>query len=420
MNQTLLIPDEWRTLVDLLRCAIHNLPPAENLNQADWSNLLRQARAHRIEHFLYPWLSCSLPEKFALHAKVANNSVGAAWRTLALEHLQTTTKRRRQATLILQHFAQNNIAVIPLKGTWLSEALYAEPSQRHMVDIDLLVQSNDIKEALRILNTLGYSSNKINLQSEFCYEAKFIRQDSDLPLELHWNVESQMSGRIPIPEISRIWERATAATLLEQPASKLSNEDLITHLVQHILHHQFAVPLKNYIDLALLALDKTPSLNARALKIAAADWKTGRSVGFVFAMLNRIFDTPMPSAVVEPGLTDNTALIQQAWSVVFNLPPAKSRIREMNLLKYSEATTVGRLKHIFKRIFMPKSYMVVHYPYAQSSLLLPLAWLMRTIRLIHQTGRQLLTADTRSKSILNNASARRDLVNTLLNETTRQ
>src|SRR5680860_706558 len=51
------IPEEWQVLVDCLRCAIHNMPAPDSLQNTDWATLLRKARQHRVEHFLFPWLA---------------------------------------------------------------------------------------------------------------------------------------------------------------------------------------------------------------------------------------------------------------------------------------------------------------------------------------------------------------------------
>ena len=407
------VPEKWQTLVDVLRCAVHNTAPSQTLLHTDWDTLLTQARKHCVENFLYPWLARHIPEMFSMHVATPPASPCVAWRSLALDHLKTSTLRSSAATDILREFAQNNVEVIPLKGIWLSETLYDEPSQRFMVDIDLLVRRSDVKRAQKLLNKLGYNSAQIDTDNQFAYDAKFSRAGDSFFIELHWNVESHISDRLAIPDIEAIWRDTTPASLLQHPVQALSNEALVTQLVQHILHHQFATPLRSYIDIALLLRNRADQLDPEKLAQAASTWKTGRSVLFVLNMISTLFEIPLPTKLMNCQFAADADFIQQAWQCVFNLPEMKSRVRELNLLKYREATLTERLKLIFKRIFVPRSYMMLRYPYAKYAVLLPVAWVQRTVTLGIETGCALFKTPAENDA-LSNAAIRRDIIVKLL------
>ncbi len=409
------VPPEWQLLTECLRCAVHDAPPPAEIAQAEWGALLRQARGHCVEFFLYPWLCRHLPAQFAVHSAIDPQSAEAAWRSLAFEYLRDTTLRREQTAQILRAFAAADIEVIPLKGTWLAETLYREPSQRHMVDIDLLVHPNDAEQARRILTDAGYSSSGSTADNSYCCDIKLFHPQSRFFVELHWNVHSAMTDALAIPDIAPVWERSVASALHGSPVRELPIEDLLTHLVQHILHHQFALSLKSYIDIALLLTGAGGAADPQRVARAAADWKTGGALPFVLAMVSRLFAVPLPQKLELCAAAQDDALIQSAWSAVFTLPQAATRTREYSLLQLREASPVGKFTLILGRIFMPQSYMVLRYPYARSALLLPFAWLARAVTLTRQSAGSVLR-NTPGQDAFANAALRRDLIRRLLDE----
>jgi len=78
---------------------------------------------------------------------------------LNLRHRFAHQARSSALQEILQAFNQDEICVLVLKGAALCRLLYPEPSLRPMSDIDLLLDSADLKRAEQILNTLGYNTS---------------------------------------------------------------------------------------------------------------------------------------------------------------------------------------------------------------------------------------------------------------------
>jgi hypothetical protein len=221
-----------------------------------------------------------------------------------------------------------------------------------------------------------------------------------------------MTDALAIPEIAPVWERSAAATLHGSSVRRLPPEDTLTYLVQHILHHHFALSLKSYVDIALLLIREAESIDPQRLARAAADWKIGRAVPFVTALVHRLFAIPLPPGLDSLSAADQ-ALLQSACAALFNLPQAATRTREFYLLQLREASPVGKLKVILGRIFMPQSYMTLRYPYARSAILLPCAWLARAVTLTRQTAGQVLRRAT-EQDAFDNAALRRDIIRRLL------
>ena len=390
-------------LVECLRCALHDTPPPEGIKSDDWAVLLRQARRHCVECFLFPWLCKYLPEQFSSRATETSNSPQAAWRAIALEHLNATLIRQKQTSELLAAAADAEIEVLPLKGTWLSETVYNEASQRQMVDIDLLVKKADRDRSNEILTRLGYAPRRELSDSEYMSDLSYYHPAHSIFVELHWNVECQMSGAKEIPDIEKILQRTTNAKLFGHPVKIFPVEDQLCNLVQHILHHQFALSLKSYVDIALLINAEKQNFIREQLDSSAIDWKTGEAVPFILQMLTYLFDLKnIPKELIE-NTTDQSTL-QNAVTAIFELPLASTRNHEINLLKYRNASTTGKLRVIFSRIFMPQSFMQLHYPFARNSLLLPIAWTLRTIALIRSSGKEVVSTKSSDTNLINAVS----------------
>jgi len=399
------IPEEWFTLIECLRGAIHNTSPKAEPESTEWGSLLRQARQHRVEHFLFPWLAQNIPQLFSAGADVAPDSAPAAWRALALEHLNATIIRQLQTTEILRHFSAENIDVIPLKGTWLSERVYAEPSQRSMSDIDILVHKSDVENAHTILMAAGYRPRRDQRDNRHICDSAYYHPSFKTFIELHWNVESEMTKGTAIPEIEKIWKDTRETILFGHRIREFTIEDQISHLVQHILHHQMALSLRSYIDIALI-LKKYPSeVAAFNFDKAASCWKKGNATIFILRMVSELFEIPLPEQSDREGLTVDQELLSSACKALFDLPDAISRSHELNFLKYRQASAAGKIILIAERIFMPQSFMILHYPFACHTPLLPFAWFLRAVQLTQHTGRDLISSK-QTGATLDNAAIR--------------
>jgi len=375
------IPPAYQTLIVCLRGAVNRRPPDSDLTSADWTALYRQAREQGVDTYLYPWLAAHVPSLFSLKAPVAADSAPAAWRAGFLAALPHSTRRRKQFAEILAACAAEHIDVIPLKGAWLSETVYDDPAQRSMSDLDLLIRSDDRDACHACFLALGYVTNIETLHNVYCCDQPYRHPSHPLCVELHWHVESQMVSGCPVPDIETVWANTASASLHGHPVKILAPADLISHLVQHILHHLFAMPLRGYLDIALYLNASGSLLTAEALSTAAIRWKTGRATPFVLSLVSELFEIKPPAAL-RTSLSDaDTERLSQAFHIIFDLPTVQARMGETTLLKFKTATFLGRIRLVLARIFMPRIFLVIHYPCARHLFGLPYAWFLRALDL---------------------------------------
>ena len=417
MNTCPSIPPEYSTLIACLRGAVNGAPPDTDLAGADWPAVFRQAREQGVDTYLYPWLATHLPSLFSSRATVGGDSAPAAWRAGFLEALQQSTHRKQQLTELLAAIAAAHIDVIPLKGAWLSETVYDDPSQRSMADLDLLIRAADRDACHALFLALGYSARFDTLHSDFACDQCYRNPRHALCVELHWHFESVASHCAPMPDIASIWRHTSPARFLGHPVRLFAPADQVSHLTQHLLHHLLVLTFRSYLDIALYLNKFGEALTADSLESAAARWKTGRANPFIFRLTAELFDFP-PPASLQPYLADaDTERLAQAYEVLFDLPTVQARDSETTLLRFQQSSRLGRLRLVLSRIFRPRALLTRDYPFARHICLLPYAWFRRACdlrRKNRETIRAILSHDRPGAHPLANTERRADLMNWLL------
>lgn len=417
MNSPHAIPPEYRTLIACLRGAVNGTPPDKDLASADWPVVFRQAQEQGVDTYLYPWLAKYAPDLFSNRATVAADSTPAVWRSRFFMALPFSTRRKNQLTALLAACANAHIDVIPLKGAWLSEAVYGDPAQRSMSDLDLLVRAEDRDACHALFLSLGYSAKADVLHSAFASDQTYRHPGYPLCVELHWHVEPERVNGTPLPDIAAIWENTSEALFHGYPVRLLAPADQVSHLTQHILHHLFAMPLRGYLDIALYLQTFGARLTGEALEASAGRWKTGRATPFVLRLVADLFALPLPETLRPYCPTADTERLAQAFAVIFDLPTVRERDGETTLLRFKRASAAGRVRLVLSRIFIPRAQLLLHYPCARHTCLLPYAWLCRARDLRQKNShkvRALLSPGAEAAYTLENTERRADLVNWLL------
>ena len=412
MSDSPFIPHEYAPLVGLLRCAVTGKPPDDDLTTIDWSTVLRQARKHSVDAFLYPWLALHAPALFSSQATAPTNSAPVAWRSLYLESAARAVQRQRQLAIIFSALEGAGIDVLPLKGAWLGAFVYDDPAQRRMTDLDLLVRTGDRDACHAQFLSLGYSVQQDVRQSPFAYSQTYVSRGHPYPVELHWKFDAELIPDTPIPDGGAIWANAGRTDFLGHTIYRMSGEDQLVHLVHHILHHQFALPLRAYLDLALLVRKQEEGVSQSALDEAVKRWKVGRATPFVLGLVSELFG--LPPRLDAPR---ETTLFASALQSLFTLPEARDCVAETTLLQFRQASALQRLKLILSRVLMPRSFLVQYYPCARHLYGLPIAWCLRTVTLVRRNRTRMWDmrnpASTTSAA-LGNSAARIALVRALL------
>lgn len=419
MNLDPHIPPACRHLTAALRAAVNGDPaPPDLADTADWPALFRQACEQGLATFIFPWLTVRLNDRFSLVPRPGEPPNAADWRARFFAALPDTLRRQNQLEDLLADLAAAHIGIVVLKGAWLSETVYASPEQRTMSDLDLLVREADRDACHARLLSLGYVPSTLTFGNPFAYDQRYRHPRHPLPVELHWHFASAQDTVTPPPDIAAIWSAALPARWKGHPLRALSPADQLAHAAQHILHHLFAMPLRGYLDIALLLTAHADALTPADLENASARWRTGPALAFILHLACGLTATPLPPALRDALPAPDPELLARAVPLIFDLPAARERESETTYLAFRAASPLARLRLAARRVFIPRAELALHDPAARRRWPLPLLWLRRALDLCRRRAPFLRAAaaapGTPEARRLENAAARAALVRDLL------
>ena len=206
---------------------------------------------------------------------------------------------------ILEKFAAEKISLIMLKGTALAETIYNNIAVRPMVDIDILVHSEDVKSALNQLKSLAYSPVEPESHPGIIteYENELLLQKSghiDVALELHWSLLDSPHYQQKI-RMDWFWQSAVPAQFTAAPGLVLGPEALLLHLCSHLMLHHRGQGLLWLHDIAEVLVQYRTSLNWETLLHKAQDYDLVLSLQRILTQVTLQWNIELP-----PGILDKT------------------------------------------------------------------------------------------------------------------
>jgi hypothetical protein len=137
---------------------------------------------------------------------------------------------------VLEALRARGIPVIVLKGAALVETVYGNLARRTMHDLDLLVHPEHAATAGEALEVLGYAPDEWYRPREW-YLANLhhlvpLKRDG-VTVEVHHHLLPP-SVPVLVPD-AELWARARATTIGGAPALVLAPEELVVHLVLHLV-----------------------------------------------------------------------------------------------------------------------------------------------------------------------------------------
>lgn len=334
-----------------------------------------------------------------LHKKLS----GVEWldrpltRWLAEQHRfnrQRLAKMQAELKEILARFHQEDIPVMPLKGSLLAVKFYNEAGLRPMADLDLLIRLDDFERSATLLAQLGYEPDVVHWKHTGFIKADNRRvvstacehPDNPRGLEIHLYCRETFGG--PTVELTSImWQNAAGGDLLGEPAMIPRPEVLWLHLLVHTTYHMWQGKgrLIHLVDLARLAshLDD-PRLWLNSIE--------ARYTYPALAMLKKYFPAAVDDSLL-PALQARLSPAFRRWVAGLDLVntsplnPKPPGLYLLKALKFSE----GRLPEVGQALrfaFWPRLEEIAldHPKLAKSKmpwlayLLLPWDWVKRVGR----------------------------------------
>lgn len=138
-------------------------------------------------------------------------------------------------------FNDAGVPLMALKGAALNLALFQRPHERPMVDLDLLIQSQDLNRAVALLQELGCHRSQILMREDFFprfyYEVEFTAGTiAPVTIDLHVRPLRPIQFLRYFPD-DALWQRAQTARIGNATILIPSTEDMLIHLTAHSTVH---------------------------------------------------------------------------------------------------------------------------------------------------------------------------------------
>lgn len=204
---------------------------------------------------------------------------------------------------IVHAFSAHGISVIPLKGIFLAESIYAEPGLRPMSDIDFLVRRNDAEKCQSILIEAGYKSHER-------YKTRFLKRyqklkhlppmvSGNVSVELH--VEAHSDDCEYKVNVDKYWENAKTSANSEKFRYELAPNDLLQYLCLHLDFHIHAgrIQLYFYTDIAAVLKFYSSKIDWETFKLSCEEYCCSKNVYRQLFLAHKYFNAPLPACVLQ-------------------------------------------------------------------------------------------------------------------------
>ncbi len=223
---------------DLLLDAIVPLPEARvdhrGWDAGQWGQALQAADWHRLSPLLFCHLERQRDVPAAVHSALERAYLAASARSLFIAEA-----RRR----VLDALLADDIPVLLLKGAALVETVYADPAQREMLDLDILVPPEQIDRATRTLTPLGYRplsqadgpvTTTTRLAPDEHHGPALVGSEQLVAVELHHHITIPGEGNRF--DLDAMWKRSRPSS---RGGHRLpSPEDLLLHVSLHFTRNR--------------------------------------------------------------------------------------------------------------------------------------------------------------------------------------
>lgn len=380
------MPDNWgeHTLVQLVRSAAPFAAPPEPppMVQADrWPAIVEAATRHGLAPLLHQALkatgrSTEPPHPLTQLLRDAYLKTGIAnWLVF------------RELRRLLTSFDAEQVPAIQLKGCALANWLYPDPALRPLGDLDLLIPSDRLERADRLLRSLGYAPRlelDEGFQTRFSNEQTYTRGGAPpIQLDLHWHIFGARYYATHVP-IEWFWQRAMPIDWDERQALIFAPESQFLHLATHLrLQHGRQLRLIWSHDLALMLSQYGSALDWSDVETAARAFRLTLSLRQAIQQATELWGVRAPVetmrriATVRPGWKERALLEARTMKNGSGAQLVIDTLGQPGLASKT-AYTLGK-------VFPGKEFMQRRYRFS-SDALLPLCYAWRIVKGLYFVG----------------------------------
>lgn len=202
-----------------------------------------------------------------------------------------------QLANLLTAFQDAGIEALLLKGMALTLFYYQDFGVRSMNDYDLVVKANQVPEALRVLNELGWEAEDENpLQKMSVVHASSFRNAKGQHLDLHWHImhECCTSSANDV-----FWKNAIRKEIRGVPVWILSPAHQLLHVCVHGAKWDAIPPIRWVADAMVVLKLAGDSINWEGLLQFAKEYRLVYPLKKTFKYLSQTCSAPIPANILE-------------------------------------------------------------------------------------------------------------------------
>ena len=285
-----------RFLIDSLNLSLNNETFSGHLPQLSGGpGMEAQAEYHSVAPLVYRQIQqdhIAIPKQQLLQLKA-----------LVIRHRSANTIRFACLQEIAALFAEQDIALIALKGAALAHILYDDPFLRPMNDMDLLVAPDQAKAAADLLFHLGYSmphgAHRFNHRPHHLPMLQKKVQGMTVTVELHTDIRHRDSlGSMTIHDLTQQPQSFQCGVLR---INAFNHIDMLRHLCRHSFSASTQLRLIHLYDIMAYAIKFHDRIDWQKLHDQYPHVINGiRCVHFIFPCVGALAETIRPPAVPPP------------------------------------------------------------------------------------------------------------------------
>jgi hypothetical protein len=314
----------------------------------NWQSFARACDHHHVAALAF----CRLT---AIQRKTIPPGLSAYLRQRFYETSANNYRLAKELVCITDLLQEHHIPALAYKGPAVAMIAYGDLALRQYQDIDLLIRSKDVGNAVGLLTRRGFETEPFSCQPD---NAKQVSRNHLIELaaphksyyiDLHWNL-AQNRAKAFCPDVDDIWDRTEAIQLPHGRVSTLCREDLFLALCFHGTKHRWC-RLKWLIDIVEM-LRSADSMDWDRIEKTTVKRPLARvALSLAVQLATGLLDTPVPAAV--PGLLHVT---ERTRSVYFALRD------EIFARGYTTVDAEKDLPRLERSVVAWLSYLYRHYP----------------------------------------------------------
>ncbi|MFC1632264.1 nucleotidyltransferase family protein [Candidatus Omnitrophota bacterium] len=209
-------------------------------------------------------------------------------RSRRLSIIANTSAQHEHLCQLLRVLARENIAVLPLKGTLLSQRLYGNIDMRGAsVDIDLLIPGEDKERVKTLLPSLGYMFDPGHELDRWQWQYTFNKARA-ASVEVHWDITMMVRNQ---SRIAGLWDGARLVADGEISYYELKPEELLLYLAVHLINSSRLSQLRYVSDINTLLRKYCDRLNWDDLVEKSKNWRVSNALYAALSLSRSLFNS---------------------------------------------------------------------------------------------------------------------------------